>query len=146
MGQETEQGRGRRRSRQPVVIVILSLLLAGILGAGIWMYTEGKDRIQDLSSQISRAEETIGRLESLSQTLEAENEMLYKELNESKKSGEEVNAEVESLQRQLEEKEEEILRLQEEAGDLQDKLEKAYQTLEELQNAEPAEKEGNDTP
>ena len=71
MGQETEQSRGRRRSRQSVVIVILCLLLAGVLAAGIWLYTEGKDRIQEKSSQISQAEETIGRLESLSQTLEA---------------------------------------------------------------------------
>lgn len=139
MGQENEQGRSRRHSRQPIVIVILCLLLAGVLAAGIWLYSETKNRLQELSDQILRAEETVGRMESLSETLEAENETLYRDLNEAKKSGEEVNAEVESLQRQLDEKEEEILRLQGETKELQEKLEIAYQTLEELQNAEPAE-------
>ena len=145
MGQEAEQIRGRRRSRQPIVIAILCVLLAGILAVGIWLYSDTRNRLQELSDQVLRAEEDAGRMESLTKTLEAENETLYRELNETRKSGEEVSAEVESLQGQLTEKEEEILRLQEEAKDLQEKLDKAYQTLEELQNAEPAE-EGNERP
>ena len=145
MGQDGEQGRAKRRSRQPVVIAILCLLLAGVIAAGIWFYTETRNRLQELADQVSQAQETVDRMESLSQTLEAENETLYRELNETKKSGTEVAAEVESLQGQLSEKEEEIFRLQEEAKELQEKLEKAYQSLEELKKAEPAE-EGNERP